>query len=58
MTRQNGKVNRKCKQCNKSQVKKDAEWQVAVAEAMGQEDGLMDKGLVEAEESVKEPEDK
>ena len=35
MTRQNGKVNGKCKQCKKSQVKKDAERQVAEAEAMG-----------------------
>jgi hypothetical protein len=35
MTRWNGKVNGKCKQCNKFQVKKDAERQVAEAEAMG-----------------------
>ena len=32
---QNGKVNRKCKQCKKSQVKKDAERRIAEAEAMG-----------------------
>ena len=35
MTRQNGKVNGKCKQCKKSQVKKDTERWVAEAEAMG-----------------------
>jgi len=58
MTRRNGKVNGKCKQCKKSQVKKDAERRVAEAEAMGQEDGLTDKDLVEAEESVEESEDK
>ena len=55
MTRWNGKVNGQCK---KSQVKKDMERQVAEAEAMGQEDGLTDKDLVEAEESVAEPENK
>src|ERR1700720_2484893 len=58
MTRRNGKVNGKCKQCKKSQVKKDAERQIAEAEAMGREDGLTDKDLVEAEESVEESEDK
>ena len=58
MRRRNGKVNGKCKQCNKFQVKKDAERQVAEAEAMGQEDELTDKDLVEAEESVVESEDK
>ena len=35
MTRQNGKVNGKCKQYKKSQVKKDMERWVAEAEAMG-----------------------
>jgi hypothetical protein len=35
MTRWNVKVNGKCKQCKKSQMKKDAERQVAEAEAMG-----------------------
>jgi hypothetical protein len=58
MTRWNGKVNGKCKQCKKSQVKKDVERQVAEAEAMEREDGLTDKDLVEAEESVAESEDK
>jgi hypothetical protein len=58
MTRRNGKVNGKCKQCKKSQVKKDVERRVAEVEAMGQEDGLTDKDLVEAEESVAESEDK
>jgi hypothetical protein len=58
MTRQNGKVNGKCKQCKKSQVKKDAERQVAEAEAMGRKDGLTDKDLAEVEESVVVSEDK
>ena len=35
MMRRNGKVNGKCKQCKKSQVKKDVERQVAEVETMG-----------------------
>jgi len=45
----------KCKECKKSQAKRDAERRVAEAEAMGQEDTLEDNDVVQAEE-VEEPE--
>ena len=35
----------KCKHCMKSEVKKDAEWWVAAAEAMGQEDMAAEEDL-------------
>ena len=38
----NGRVVGKCKECSKSQAKRDAERRVADAEAMGQEDTLAD----------------
>jgi hypothetical protein len=40
----------KCKECKKSQAKKDVERRVAEAEAMGQEDTLEDNDIVQAEE--------
>ena len=40
----------KCKECKKSQSKKDVERKVAEAEAMGQEDTLEDNDIVQAEE--------
>jgi hypothetical protein len=45
-----GRVVGKCKSCQKSQAKKDAERRVAAAEAMGQEDTLSDKDISQAEE--------
>ena len=45
-----GKVVSKCKGCTKSQVKKDAEWRVAAAEAMGQEDTLEEANLAQVEQ--------
>ena len=45
-----GKVVGKCKGCTKSQAKKDAEWCVAAAEAMGQEDTLEEADLAQAEQ--------
>jgi hypothetical protein len=45
-----GKVVAKCKSCQKSQVKKDAERRVAAAEAMGQEDTFSDNDISQAEE--------
>ena len=51
-----GRVVGKCKTCSKSQAKKDAERQVAEAEAMGQEENLMDDVVSQAEELVTTPE--
>jgi hypothetical protein len=48
--RRGGKVVGKCKECTKSQTKKDAERRVAAAEAMGQEDTLEEADLAQAEE--------
>lgn len=49
-SRCSGRVVGKCKSCQKSQAKKDAERRVAAAEAMGQEDTLSDKDISQAEE--------
>jgi hypothetical protein len=49
------KVVGKCKECSKSQAKKDAERCVAEAEAMGQEDTLRDKDVSQAYEPESEP---
>jgi hypothetical protein len=43
------KVLGKCKNCKKSQIKKDAEHRVALAEAAGQEDSI-DEADIEAAE--------
>jgi len=51
-----GRVVGKCKDCQKSEVKKDAERHVAAAEAMGQEDTLMDKDIAQADEVINAPE--
>jgi hypothetical protein len=45
-----GRVVRRCKSCQKSREKKDAERRAAAAEAMGQEDTLSDKDISQAEE--------
>ena len=45
-----GKVVGKCKECTKSQTKKDAQRRVAAAEAMGQEHSLEEADLMQAEE--------
>jgi len=50
------KVVGKCKSCQKSQAKKDAERRVAAAEAMGQEDTLSDNDISQAEEVETAPE--
>jgi hypothetical protein len=42
-----GKMVGKCKECTKSQAKKDAERCVAAAEAMGQEDTLEEADLAQ-----------
>jgi hypothetical protein len=49
-SRRGGKVVGKCKECMKSQTKKDAERCVAAAEAMGQEHTLEEADLMQAEE--------
>ena len=49
------KVVGKCKECSKSQAKKDAERRVAEAEAMGQEDTLRDEDVSQAHEPESEP---
>ena len=49
------KVVGKCKECSKSQAKKDAERRVAEAEAMGQEDTLQDENVSQAHEPKSEP---
>jgi hypothetical protein len=46
------KVVGKCKSCQKSQVKKDAERRVAMAEASGQEDMIDESDLEAAEGPV------
>lgn len=38
----------KCKECKKSQVKKDAEKRIAEAEAMGQEDTIAEQDVTDA----------
>ena len=48
--RYSSKVVGKCKECTKSQAKKDAERWVAAAEAMGQEDTLEEADLVQVAE--------
>jgi hypothetical protein len=55
-SRCSGRVVGKCKICQKSQAKKDAERRVAAAEAMGQEDTLSDKDISQAEEVEITPE--
>jgi hypothetical protein len=50
-----GKVVGKCKDCQKSDMKKDAERRVAAAEAMGQEDTLTEKDIAQADEDVDVP---
>lgn len=49
------KVVGKCKECLKSQAKKDVERHVAEAETMGQEDTLWDEDVLQAHESKYEP---
>jgi hypothetical protein len=48
MSRCKGKVVRKCKECLKLQAKKDVERRVAEAEAMGQEDLLVEDDIAQA----------
>ena len=48
------KVVGKCEKCRKSQIKKDAERRVAMAEAAGQEDTVVDEDLAAAEAPVVE----
>jgi len=50
LVERNKKVVGKCKECQKSQAKKDAERRVAAAEAMGQEDTLEEADLAQVEE--------
>jgi hypothetical protein len=42
----------KCKDCTKSEVKKDAERRVAEAEAMGQEDTVAEEDIARSQETV------
>jgi len=49
------KVVGKCKECSKSQAKKDAERHVAEVEAMGQENTLWDEDVSQAHEPESEP---
>ena len=55
MSNCNGRVVGKCKECSKSQAKKDAERRVAEAEAMGQEDTLAEDDVVQAQEAESAP---
>jgi hypothetical protein len=50
MARCKGKVGGKCKDCSKSQAKKDAERRVAEVEAMGQEETLAEELIVQAQQ--------
>ena len=58
MKQRNGKVVGKCGECKKSQTKKDAERRIAEAEAMGQEEGLTDTDVAQAETVVEESQDR
>jgi hypothetical protein len=51
----NGRVVGKCKECSKSQAKRDAERRVADAEAMGQEDTLADDDVMQAQDAAPTP---
>jgi hypothetical protein len=57
LVERNDKVVGKCKECQKSQAKKDAERRIAAAEAMGQEDSLEEADLAQAEEPDEELKD-
>ena len=56
VSRCNGKVPvGKCKECSKSQAKKDAERRVAEAEAMGQEAAITEEDLAQLQEQSSDP---
>jgi len=56
VSRCNGKVPvGKCKECSKSQAKKDAERRVAEAEAMGQEAAITEEDLAQLQEQSPDP---
>ena len=52
-----GNVVGKCRQCKKSQTKKDGERRISEAEAMGQEEGLTDTDVAQVEMIVETSQD-